>query len=72
MSEKITESVKKALELIKKKNLQGEVFGIDQRKIQYDIEKGEVSNSSEYQDFGLGIRVLKDSRVGFGYCVPGK
>ncbi|MFP4051181.1 MAG: TldD/PmbA family protein [Thermoplasmata archaeon] len=72
MSEKITESVKKALELIKKKNLEGDVFGIDQRKIQYDIEKGEVSNSSEYQDFGLGIRVLLNSRVGFGYCVPGK
>lgn len=71
MSEKITESVKKALELIKKKDLQGDVIGVDKRKIDYGIEKGEVSNSSEYQDFGLGIRVLKDSHVGFGYCVPG-
>ncbi len=71
MSEKITESVKKALEVINKKDLQGDVFGVDQRKVQYDIEKGEVSNSSEFQDFGLGVRVLKESRVGFGYCVPG-
>lgn len=30
-----------------------------------------MAGSSEYEDVGLGIRVIKGGKVGFGYCVPG-
>ncbi|MEF8874302.1 MAG: TldD/PmbA family protein [Candidatus Thermoplasmatota archaeon] len=72
MNEKLVDSVKKTLELLKKKNLQGDVFGVKERNISYSIEKGELSDSSEYEDLGLGIRVLEDGKIGFGYCTPGE
>jgi len=72
MNGKLTDSVKKALELLGKKNLNGDVFGIKERNISYSIKKGELSESSEYEDLGLGIRVIKDGKIGFGYCTPGK
>ncbi|MEF8835438.1 MAG: TldD/PmbA family protein [Candidatus Thermoplasmatota archaeon] len=72
MNEKLVESVKKTLELLEKKNIEGDVFGVKGRNISYSIEKGELSDSSEYEDLGLGIRVIKDGKVGFGYCTPGE
>ncbi|MBS3782396.1 MAG: TldD/PmbA family protein [Candidatus Thermoplasmatota archaeon] len=72
MNGKLVESVKKALELIDKKNLAGDVFGVKERNISYSIKKGELSESSEYEDLGLGIRIIKDGKIGFGYCTPGK
>jgi len=71
MNEDIVESVKKAVEIIDKKGFDGDVFGIKSRNISYSIKKGELSDSSEYQDNGLGIRIIKDGKVGFGYCTPG-
>ncbi len=68
----IEESVKTALEYLNKKGLEGDVFGIRSRNVSYSIMNGEISDSAEYEDMGLGIRVLKDGRIGFGYCVPGK
>ncbi len=72
MNDKLVESVKEALELLDKKNLDGDVFGIKERNISYSIEKGELSESSEYEDLGLGIRIIKDGKIGFGYCTPGR
>ncbi len=68
----IEESVKVALEYLNKQGLEGDVFGIRSRNVSYSIMNGEISDSTEYEDMGLGIRVLKDGRIGFGYCVPGK
>ncbi|MGD2250639.1 MAG: TldD/PmbA family protein [Candidatus Methanofastidiosia archaeon] len=72
MSENITESVKTAVQLIKKKGYTGDVYGVEKQVIKYTIKKGEVADSSQYVDRGLGIRVLHKKRIGFGYCVPGK
>lgn len=71
MSEKLVDGVKTTLELLNKKNLEGDVFGIKERNISYSIEKGEISESSEYEDLGLGIRIIKNGKIGFGYCTPG-
>lgn len=68
----IVESVKEVVEQINKRGLKGDVFGLHKRQIDYSIMKGEITDSSENEDFGLGIRVIKDGRIGFGYCVPGK
>lgn len=67
----ISESVKEALTHIEKRGLQGDVYGVRKRTITYTIQKGELSDSSEFEDLGLGIRVVKEGRIGFGYCVPG-
>lgn len=72
MTERLLESVKEALEHINKRKLKGDVFGIRKRNISYSIKKGEISDCSEYEDYGLGIRVIKDGKLGFGYCTPGK
>ncbi len=72
MSEKMIESTKEAIEQIKKKGVKGDVFAVKDRSISYSIEKGELTESSEYEDIGLGIRVIKNARVGYGYCVPGE
>jgi len=71
MSEKIVESVKKAIEEIKKRGFRGDVYGVKKRQVSHNIKKGELTDSSEYDDVGLGIRVIKDGKTGFGYCVPG-
>jgi PmbA protein len=68
----IAESVKTALNCIKKKGYTGDVFGVEKQVIKYTVKKGEVADSSQYVDTGLGIRVLHKKRIGFGYCVPGK
>jgi PmbA protein len=71
MSEKITESVKEVLTHMKKEALQGDVYGVEKKVIAYNFIKGEISGSSEFEDMGLGIRVMKSGRPGFGYTVPG-
>ncbi|KXA93836.1 hypothetical protein AKJ66_00665, partial [candidate division MSBL1 archaeon SCGC-AAA259E22] len=63
---------KEAIEQIKKRGLEGDVYSVKDRSISYSIKKGEISDSSEYEDVGLGIRVIKDDGIGFGYCVPDK
>ncbi|MFO8110525.1 MAG: TldD/PmbA family protein [Thermoplasmata archaeon] len=68
----IEESVKTALEFLNTKGLEGDAFGIRSRKVSYSIMNGEISDSTQYEDMGLGIRVLNNGRLGFGYCVPGK
>lgn len=67
----LSESVKTALTTLKKKKCEGDVYGIAKRTITYSILKGELSDSSEFEDIGVGIRAVKDQRTGFGYCVPG-
>lgn len=72
MNEKVVESVKKTIEEIKRRGLKGDVYAVEKREVSNEIKKGELSDSSEYEDVGLGIRVIKDGKAGFGYCVPGK
>lgn len=69
---KIVESVKCAVSYIKKKGYTGDVYGVEKQVISYTLQKGEVTNSNQYIDTGLGIRVLEKKKIGFGYCVPGK
>jgi PmbA protein len=45
-----------------------EVFMIKGSGTDFSIEKDEVKFASSGTEFGMGIRVIKDSRVGFGYC----
>ncbi|MFO7791708.1 MAG: TldD/PmbA family protein [Candidatus Saliniplasma sp.] len=71
MNEKLEESAKEIIEKLKERGLDGDVFGVNGRNIEYGIKKGELTDSSEYDDVGLGIRVLKDGRLGFGFCTPG-
>ncbi len=68
----IEESVKSALGHLARLNLQGDVYGERSQKVTFSIMNGEIADSTEYEDMGLGIRVIKDGRIGFGYCVPGK
>ncbi len=68
----ILESVKDALEKIKKHGLEGDVYGVESRNVMYSIKKGEISDISDCEEVGLGIRVQKDGKLGFAYCVPGK
>lgn len=72
MNTKIVESVKEALKYIKREKCEGDIYGIRKKTIRYATMKGEIADSSEYEDIGLGIRVLKNKRVGFGYCVQGE
>ncbi|MBS3816576.1 MAG: TldD/PmbA family protein [Candidatus Thermoplasmatota archaeon] len=72
MSDQIVESVKTAIEEIDKRGLKGDVYALKEKAIGHSIKKGELSESSGYDDIGLGIRVIKDDKIGFGYCVPGK
>ena len=64
MSEKITESIEEVLTHMKKEALQGDVYGVEKKTIAYNFIKGEISGSSEFEDMGLGIRVMKSGRPG--------
>ena len=71
MSKRLEESVKGVIELLDKRGLDGDVYGVNCQNVEYGIKKGELTVCSEYDDVGLGIRVLKDGRLGFGFCTPG-
>ncbi|MBU7013511.1 MAG: TldD/PmbA family protein [Theionarchaea archaeon] len=71
MNSGITESVKHALECIQNAGHEGDVFGVRKSTTRYTIMKGNIADSSDYEDMGLGIRVLNNRRSGFGYCIPG-
>ncbi len=70
MNERLVESVKRGLEYIESKDLEGDIYGVRSRSISYGLKKGEIADSSENEDMGLGIRVIKDGKLGFGYAVP--
>ncbi len=72
MKEKLMECVKKTLEILEKKDLAGDVYGIRQKNLRYSIKKGEISDSSEFEEIGIGIRVIKNGKIGFGYTTPGE
>lgn len=71
MKERLVEGVKEIIETMEKRGLKGDVYGVNCRNIEYGIKKGELTDSSEYDDVGLGIRVIKNGRLGFGFCTPG-
>ncbi len=72
MNARIIESVKETLKCVKKEKCEGDVYGIRKKTTNYTIMKGEIADSSEYEDMGLGIRVLKNKRAGFAYCIQGE
>lgn len=72
MKTKIAESVEEVLRYIQNENCEGDVFGTRKSTARYAIMKGEIADSSEFDDIGLGIRVLKNKKMGFGYCIPGE
>ena len=45
-----------------------EVFMIKMRATDFSIEKNIINFASSAMEFGMGIRVIKDKRLGFGYC----
>ncbi len=45
-----------------------EVFMTKGRDSNFSIENDTVNFSSSSMEFGVGIRVIKDKRLGFGYC----
>ncbi len=71
IDENLVDSAKTVLEEMNKKGQRGDVYAVRSRSVSHSIEKGEVKDSSEYEDIGLGIRVIKNGKIGFGYCVPG-
>lgn len=56
--------IKKAL----RKSEQVEVFVMRSRGSALNIEKNSLGFSSSGEEFGIGIRVLKNSSLGFSYC----
>jgi PmbA protein len=45
-----------------------EVFMVKGLETSFSIENNAVNFSASTSEFGIGIRVLKDKRLGFGYC----
>ncbi len=71
-NEKIVESVKKVLELFNRRDLEGDVFAVENESITHEIERDEISDSLVTKESGIGIRVLKNDKIGFGYASPGR
>jgi PmbA protein len=72
MNETLVESVKIALGIMERTQVEGDIYGVVQQAAAYSIQKGHIGDSSETEEMGLGIRILRGDAVGFGYCVPGK
>ena len=45
-----------------------EAVVIGGRGISFSFEKNSINKSSSSADFGIGIRILKNKRIGFSYC----
>lgn len=53
---------------LNKKAEQSEVFIMKSKGTSLSIEKNSLGFSSSGEDFGIGIRVVKDNGIGFSYC----
>ena len=63
------DEAKKFIDLALKQGAdEAEIFLIKSGGTSFSIEKNAVGFASSGIDFGIGIRVLKDKRVGFSYC----
>lgn len=71
-TERIVESVKRSLEILHRGGARGDVFALDDRSVSFEIRKGEVTDAVRNGNRGIGIRVLEDGGIGFGYTVPGR
>ena len=52
---------------LSKKADEAEVFIAIDRSLNFSIEKNHVESVNQHEENGLGIRVIKDSRIGFAY-----
>ena len=67
------DTAKRIVDLALKKGADGaEVFVIDSEGRGYTIEKNNISSLSGGIKKGIGIRVIKDKRLGFAHCTEEK
>ncbi|HID71724.1 MAG TPA: hypothetical protein EYP29_03150, partial [Thermoplasmata archaeon] len=45
-----------------------EVVIMGGRSIAFSFEKNSINRGTSSSDFGIGIRVLKNKRIGFSFC----
>ncbi len=63
------EMCQRVVDLAQKKGATGaEVVVMGGQGLSFSFEKNGINKSSSSADFGLGIRVLKNRRIGFSYC----
>ncbi|PKM87870.1 MAG: TldD/PmbA family protein [Firmicutes bacterium HGW-Firmicutes-12] len=68
MQEKLQNIAEKVLELAcLKGDLQTEVFMLDAQELSLEVSSKEVENMKISQERGLGLRVIKESRLGYAY-----
>jgi PmbA protein len=51
---------------------QVEAFAMLGRDTSFSVKRNRLEFGSQHEDFGIGIRVLKDRRIGFSYCTSDK
>lgn len=57
----------KVIELARQKGVEAEAYLTRGRELSIEVEQGEVENLKEAGETGLGVRVIKEKRIGFAY-----
>lgn len=69
--ENLRESVKLTIDLLKKKDVKGDVFGYLGKSFSHTIKEGKVFDSTLNEENGIAVRIIKNNKIGFAYSVPG-
>ena len=59
--------IERILELARRHSCECEVYGESVRRFGVDVHRGEVESMERSHDAGVGIRLVRDGRIGFAY-----
>lgn len=60
-------AIERILELARRHSCECEVYGESARRFSVDMHRGEVESIERSNDVGVGIRLVRDGKIGFAY-----
>lgn len=67
LKEKLLEAGRRAVELAKKTDVEAEAFVLHSEDLTIEARDGQIETLKKAEEIGLGIRVLRGSRIGFSF-----
>lgn len=67
MQERLTGIAEAVLDYARRRKVEAEVFLLHNRELSIEVVKGQVDTLKEAEEMGLGLRVIKEGRLGFAY-----
>ncbi|MGB4018812.1 MAG: DNA gyrase modulator, partial [Syntrophomonadaceae bacterium] len=67
LQERLTRLGQEVLDQANRLGVDAEVFLLHNRELSIEVSDGQVETLKEAEEMGLGLRVIKDNRLGFAF-----